>query len=280
MRIGIIGLGLIGGSLAKAYKAAGETVLGFDKDESITDFVLLSKAIDEKLTEENLKTCDFIFLAVTPKAAIDWLQSHAKELRKEQIVIDCCGTKRKVCEVGFSLARNFGFTFLGGHPMAGLQKGGFKNSSEALFKGALFALVPPDFKDVFLLERVKNALLPAGFQRVTCITAEQHDKAIAFTSQMAHVVSNAFIKSETARTIGTAVSAGSYRDFTRVAYLDADMWTELFLENKDNLIYEIDTLCEALKLYRDALEQTDAKTLHTLLEEGKQRKMEVENRCD
>lgn len=280
MKIGIVGLGLIGGSFAKAYKAAQAEVLGADKNPLVEDFAILAKAVDRKLTDETLKECDLILLAVTPDAGIEWLLEHAEKLSPENIVVDCCGTKRKICKTGFQLAEKYGFTFMGGHPMAGSQNGGFKNSTKDLFKDAVFALVAPENPEINCLERVKSLLLPVGFGKFVCISAEEHDKVIAFTSQMAHVVSNAFIKSETAKSPATAVSAGSYRDFTRVAYLDANMWTELFLENRDNLISEIDTLCEALKLYSDALKAKDASTLHALLEEGKQRKMEVDNRCN
>lgn len=280
MRIGIVGLGLIGGSLAKAYKRAGIEVYGYDKNHLITELAIMAKSIDQELTKENTKDCSVIFLAISPDQAVKWMEEHGNELSTKTIVIDCCGTKRKVCEAGVTLSQKYGFTFVGGHPMAGLQFGGFKNSKETLFDGALFVVVPPDPNDLFTLQKVKEVVLLAGFSKVTYTTAENHDKIIAFTSQMAHVVSNAFIKSETAREEGTKISAGSYRDFTRVAYLDAAMWTELFLENKDYLKSEIDFLCEELRKYSKALEENDSQRLYKLLEEGKERKMEVDHRCD
>lgn len=163
--------------------------------------------------------------------------------------------------------------------MAGIQFGGFKNSRADLFDGAVFALVPADHNDLRFMEKVKKLILPAGFSKLVVSSAEEHDRVIAFTSQMAHVVSNAFIKSETARTMGTAISAGSYRDFTRVAYLDAEMWTELFMENRDNLKYELEVLIEALSGYAKALEDNDREEMLRLLKEGRERKIEVEQRC-
>ena len=280
MNIGIVGLGLIGGSLAKAYKEENYTVYGYDKDTVTLEYAKLLKSVDDTLLEKTLTMCDVILLALTPDAAIAWLQAQAKNIPATTLVMDCCGTKRKICAEGFALAKKYGFTFVGGHPMAGYQKGGFKHSDAALFEDAPFALVLENTKDIALLEHIKNVLSPVGFSKFIVVTAEEHDKEIAFTSQMAHVVSNAFIKSPTAKSCGTSVSAGSYRDFTRVAYLDAKMWTELFLENKDNLIFEIDTLCKALSLYSEALKSGDGKALQAILEEGKQCKMEVENRCD
>lgn len=280
MNIGIIGLGLIGGSLAKAYKRVGKLVYGYDKNHLTTELAIMAKAVDQELSRENIKECEVIFLAISPEQAVKWMEENGPDLTEDNLVIDCCGTKRKVCEGGFKLSQKYGFQYAGGHPMAGLQFGGFKNSKEDLFDGALFAVVPSDPNNLRMLQKIKEVVLLAGFSKVSYTTAENHDKIIAFTSQMAHVVSNAFIKSETAREEGTKISAGSYRDFTRVAYLDANMWTELFLENKDYLKKEIDILCEELKKYSKALEDNDADRLHQLLEEGKERKMEVDHRCD
>lgn len=279
MKIGIVGLGLIGGSLAKAYKRAGATVFGADKDRLITAFAKLAEAIDDELTEERFSQCDLILLAIPPVPAAKWLKDNAPRLPKEALVIDCCGTKRVVCEAGFALAKEYGFTYAGGHPMAGIQFGGFKNSRADLFDGAVFAFVPKDHNDLRFIDKVKQLILPAGFFKLVVSSAEEHDRIIAFTSQMAHVVSNAFIKSETALTMGISISAGSYRDFTRVAYLDADMWTELFMENRDNLKHELDVLMEELSKYARALEEDDAEAMRNLLKEGRERKIEVEKRC-
>ena len=280
MKIGIVGLGLIGGSLAKAYKRAGAQVAGFDINDLITQFAQMAEAIDETLTDENINECDCILIAIPPVPAVEWLESNAPKLSKDSLVIDCCGTKRYICDAGFILADEYGFTFVGGHPMAGLQYGGFKHSRYDLFDDAIFAVVTEHRSDIMLLDRVKKLILPAGFSRIVPCTAEDHDKIIAFTSQMAHVVSNAFIKSATALESGVSISAGSYRDFTRVAYLDANMWTELFMENRDNLKFEIDTLINELSRYSKALEDEDPDRMRELLEEGRDRKVEVEKRCN
>lgn len=279
MKIGIVGLGLIGGSLAKAYKKAGATVFGFDKDRLITAFAKLAEAIDDELGEAQYEACDLILLAIPPVPAARWMEEHAPKLPASALVIDCCGTKRNICKTGFQLANQYGFSYAGGHPMAGNQFGGFKNSRADLFEGAVFALVPPDHNDLRFMEKAKKLILPAGFSKLVITSAEEHDKIIAFTSQMAHVVSNAFIKSDTAIAMGVSVSAGSYRDFTRVAYLDAEMWTELFLENRDNLKHELDVLIAELSKYSKALENEDAQEMCRLLKEGRERKIEVEKQC-
>lgn len=277
MRIGIVGLGLIGGSLAKAYKRAGAEVLGADVDAVTSGFAKLSGACDGDLTEENLSTCDALFLAVTTGKTIQWLQAHADKIGPDTLVIDCCGIKRQVCQVGFRLSAEQDLCFVGGHPMAGRQVGGFKNSHADMFDGAVFVIVPPDRSDIRLLTRVKNILSLAGFSRFAVMTAEEHDRIVAFTSQMSHLISNAFVKSETAGARGTQVVGGSFRDMTRVAYLDEEMWTELFMENRDHLLMELDAFLAELGRYRTVLAEEDRQGLTNLLAEGKKRKEEVEH---
>ncbi|MDD7771602.1 MAG: prephenate dehydrogenase [Firmicutes bacterium] len=276
MTVGIVGLGLIGGSLAKAYTEAGHRVLGEDRDEKILGFAMLSGAVEAALTPQNLEQCQLILIALYPRAAIEWLEQHKDRIAKQTLVMDCCGTKRQVCAACFPMAEASGFTFVGGHPMAGKHQSGFKYSRASLFRDASMVIVPPA-DDIDLLDRVKQALAPLGLGRLTVTTAEIHDRMIAFTSQMAHVVSNAFIKSPTAKA-HKGFSAGSYKDFTRVAQLNAEMWTELFLENRDNLTRELDTLIDALSAYRGALQANDASALQALLEEGSQCKLEVDGR--
>ena len=232
MTVGIVGLGLIGGSFAKAYHAAGHTVLAFDIDRSTYDFAVLSGTVNGPLTDETLSTCDLILIAVIPSAAVDYLKHHAAHIGPKPVVIDCCGTKRVVCAACFPLAKEHGFTYLGGHPMAGTHNSGFKYATPTMFHNAPMVLVPENHNDIQLLSRVKDLLAPVGFSRFSITTAEQHDEMIAFTSQLAHVVSNAYIKSPTAG-LHKGFSAGSYKDMTRVAWLAPRMWAELFLENKE-----------------------------------------------
>ena len=276
MTIGIVGLGLIGGSLAKAFKRReGITILGADRDKSILDFACLAEAVDASLTDENMAQCDVIFLATYPQGIIDWMQEKAPLIAAHTLVMDCGGTKARLCEFCFPLAKAHGFTFVGGHPMAGTHRSGFKYSREDLFDGAPMVIVPPDFGDIRLLERIKALLAPAGFGQISVTTAREHDDTIAFTSQMPHVVSNAFIKSPTARR-HRGVSAGSNKDLTRVAWLNAEMWTELFMENRDALTRELDVLISSLEGYRAALQNKDAAALCALLEEGRSIKHEVD----
>lgn len=275
MKVGILGLGLIGGSLARAYALAGHTVYAIQRSQSMLSFAMLAGAVHGKLTEETIPECDLLLLSIYPDGSASWLEKNAHLVSSKALVIDCCGIKREVCQRCFPLAEKYGFTFVGGHPMAGSQFSGFKYSRASLFKGAPMVLVPPVFDDIQLLDRVKEALKPCEFGFFSVTTAEAHDKMIAFTSQMPHILSNAFIKSPTART-HKGFSAGSYKDLTRVAWLNPQMWAELFLENKDNLLFELDFYIDSLRAYRQAIAADDMDNLVALLEEGKKRKEEVD----
>lgn len=275
--VGILGLGLIGGSFAKAYHAAGWTVLAADRDAAILSFAQMSGAVDGTLGAENAAQCDLILACICPEAAIAELTGLAPHIGEKPVVIDCCGTKRVVCEALFPVAEQYGFTYLGGHPMAGSHHSGFKYARENLYHNAPMVLVPPSFDDIALLQRVKELLAPAGFGHISVTTAQAHDEMIAFTSQMPHLISNAYIKSPTAAE-HKGFSAGSYKDMTRVAWLNAPMWAELFLENRDCLLRELGWLMESLREYRAALEKNDLPELTRLLDEGKKRKEEVDGR--
>ena len=275
MIVGILGLGLIGGSLARAYALDGHTVYACEKEESMLSFAILAGAVHGKLDRDTIGSCNLLLLAIYPQGSAAWLSENASMIDKKCLVIDCCGTKTEICQSCFPLAETYGFTFVGGHPMAGSQFSGFKYSRADLFEGAPMVLVPPVFDDIALLDRVKESLKPCHFGSFAVTTAANHDKIIAFTSQLAHIVSNAYIKSPTAKT-HKGFSAGSYRDLTRVAWLNPKMWSELFLENRENVLTELDCLLDNLTAYRQALAEENASALIALLEEGKKRKEEVD----
>lgn len=277
MKVGICGLGLIGGSLAKAYKRAGVTVFGYDIDNAVTDYAVMAEIIDKPLTEERVCECDYIFVALYPEGVVNYVRSIAPFVRKDTIVTDLCGTKSDVCPDCFEIAAEHGFTFVGGHPMAGTQFSGLKNAREDLFDGATMILVPKPDEDLHLLAKLKQALVTAGFKSVTLSTAKIHDENIAYTSQLAHVVSNAYVKSPRSK-VHKGFSAGSYRDLTRVAWLNEKMWTQLFMANAENLTNEIDILIENLKKYSDAIKAKDEQQLEELLREGRLMKEAVDSK--
>lgn len=277
MIVGIVGLGLIGGSFAKAYSLAGEKVFAFDVDKSTCKLAQITETISGDLDQTTIPDCDLILLCVYPQAAIDYMKNNAKYFSKKTVVIDCCGIKREVVAAGENIAKEFEFTFVGGHPMAGTQYSGFKYSKADLFIGAPMVIVPPKFDDIKLLDKIKKLLAPAGFGSISVTTAQKHDQMIAFTSQLAHIVSSAYIKSPTAK-LHKGFSAGSYKDMTRVAWLNPSMWTELFLDNSDYLINELDVLIDNLNDYKQAILQKDNKKLYQLLLEGKKQKEEIDGK--
>ena len=273
--IGVVGLGLMGASLCKALGERGHRIIGRDTDEHVLKYALLTGTIQEELTDDGVTECDYLFLAVYPGAAVDTLRQLAPKVRKDAVVCDLCGVKQAVCEPCFEIAEEYGFTFIGGHPMAGKQFSGIKYADANLFQNATMILVPRRQEDLFLVSRLSDLLRETGFRSVTITTAEKHDEMIAFTSQLAHVVSNAYIKSPTAAE-HQSFSAGSYRDLTRVAKLNETMWTELFLDNADHLGFELDHIIRSLQEYRDAIAAGDAETLCRLLREGRERKESID----
>lgn len=275
MNVGILGLGLIGGSLARAYAKAGHTVFACEQDEGMLMFAQLAGAVNGVLDEKTIPTCDLILLAIYAEGAAQWLEEHAHCISKKALVMDCCGIKNSICNRCFPLAEKYGFTFIGGHPMAGSHNSGFKFSRSNLFQGAPMVLVPPRFDDPELLQWAEDCLEPCKFGSFSVTTAQEHDETIAFTSQMPHIVSNAYIKSPTALQ-HKGFSAGSYKDLTRVAWLNPHMWAELFLSNKENILFELDSYIESLNKYKVAIESEDENTLITLLDEGRKRKEEVD----
>ena len=275
MKVGILGLGLIGGSLARAYAKNGHVVYAADKNDSILEFAMLAGVVTEQLDCTTIPECDLVLLAIFAGGSKQWLIDYAHLINRKALVIDCCGIKTDICAAGFSIAKEYGFTFIGGHPMAGSHFSGFKFSRSNLFQGAPMVLVPPVYDDPLLLERAKEALKPCNFGSFSVTTAEKHDELIAFTSQMPHIVSNAYIKSPTAMT-HKGFSAGSYKDLTRVAWLNPQMWAELFLSNKENILKELNIYIESLEKYRDAIMTENEELLIEILDEGRRCKEEVD----
>jgi prephenate dehydrogenase len=279
-RIGIVGLGLIGGSFAKAYAAAGNKALAWDRTPDVVSLASI-ETIDGALDDEAIPTCELIVLCCYPAACVEWLRRHADEISPGAIVIDTAGIKGSICSDCFEVAHGRAFDFCGAHPMAGTQYSGYAHSRANLFHGAPMVLCPsPEMDDVDgleMLDRLEHLLGPCGFGGFSVTTPERHDALIAYTSQLAHVVSNAFVKSPTALE-HRGFSAGSFKDLTRVARCNPQMWTELFLDDADNLSFELGHLIEELTRYKDAIDARDAGTLTALMAEGDRLKRESERR--
>lgn len=268
MKIGIVGLGLIGGSFAKATsQRTAHEVLGWDTDEGSLQQALADGAIGEVLTPDRLPELDLLLLGVVPHAAVEYVRQHAALIRG--LVIDLCGVKRAVSREILPLSRQHGFSYLGGHPMAGRERGGYESALPTLFDKCAMILVPHD--DQGIPEEVSEYVSALGFDRIEISDDARHDRIVAYSSHMAHVVSTNYCKSPTGPE-HWGYSADSLRDMTRVATLNPVMWSELFIANKDNILKEVRRLVRDIETMALALEQEDRAELTRLLEEGRQAK--------
>ena len=275
MAVGIVGLGLIGGSMARAVKQAGYTIYGADINRTVLLKARLLEIVDQELTDDNLRDCSVVILGLYPATTLDWLREHAAIISPETVVMDTCGVKGAVCHEAWAIAKAHGFTFVGGHPMEGVAKIGFDYSDSGMFRKASMILCPDEDVTLEQMKRLKDVLDAAGFGRYEMTTPEHHDEMIALTSQLPHVLSSAFVMAPNCLR-HRGYSAGSLRDMTRVAYLNEKMWTELFIDNREPLLSELNGLIDRLQIYRDALEREDAAGLCRLLARGR----EIKERMD
>ncbi len=269
MKIGIVGLGLIGGSMAMSIRRhTDHTVFGYDIDPQVMLRARAVEAIHDALTDELLPGCDVVLVCLFPQACADYIKAHADAFGDGALVIDCAGVKRHVYDQAAPLAAGRRWTYIGGHPMAGREFSGFAAARPDLFDNASMILCPPPEAGIEAREAAKAFFLDAGFKLVRFCTPEAHDQMIAYTSQLAHVVSGAYVKNPLAPS-HKGFSAGSFLDMTRVARMNEVMWTELFLENTDLLLPALDDLILRLNEYRDALSSGDADKLLPVLREGR-----------
>lgn len=271
--VGIVGLGLIGGSMARSIKKHTiATVYGYDLDPEAMALAADAGAIDAPLTRETLQECDILLIAIAPRSLVKWVEDHADAIPTTTILVDLCGVKRYIYKHIAPLARENGFLYVGGHPMAGKEVSGFANSDRELYRDASMILCPDESADEESIDTLKAFFLSLGFGEIVFSTPEEHDRIIAYTSQLAHAASSAYIKSPTSRQ-RMGFTAGSYKDMTRVARLDPEMWTQLFMVNRDHMIDELQELVDNLTGYLDALKADDPKLLKKLLEEGRDLKV-------
>jgi len=277
MNIGIVGLGLIGGSLAKTIKLNTEhRVIGCDVDLQTILQAQLMDALDEEMDKDNLPTCDMVLVALYPGAIVEWITDHAQQFKPGALVIDCGGVKQEICRQLVPLAKENGWHFIGGHPMAGREFSGFKYAKDDLFDHASMILTPMGDEEPGLLQQARDFFMDLGFRRVQFTTPQTHDEMIAYTSQLAHIVSSAYVKTPLAGR-HKGFSAGSFADMTRVARLNEHMWTELFFDNREALLPEVEGLVERLTEYRDALRDNDRQRMMQLLRDGREIKESLEN---
>ncbi len=267
MKVGIVGLGLIGGSLAKAVKKYTDCeVHGEDQSAPVLAAALADGTIDAAGCAAG---CDIVFICLYPDDTVHYLLQA--DFSPGTIVADTCGVKRFVAERVSHTLHQKGVFYVGSHPMAGREKSGYAAASAVLFCGASFIITEDAYTNREAAQRLGELARQIGFSSVTWTTPEEHDKIIAYTSQLAHVVSNCYVKNRAAAR-ENGFSAGSFQDLTRVARLNSDLWTELFLENADFLTADIDELLVHMKQMRDAIAEGNGTELRKLLQDGSDRK--------
>ena len=277
--VGVIGLGLIGGSMARAITArTGASVYGYDADPEV-----VKKAIEDGVLSGELGDhygdVELLIVALYPADVVGVILGVAGKLREGCIVVDCTGVKKFVCDALSAKLADMKLRFIGGHPMAGKEVAGYENSCDDLFSRASMILCRDDHTDEDALFEAGRFFKEAGFARITMTTPEDHDRVIAYTSQLAHVVSSAYIKSPTLDKRG-GFSAGSFKDLTRVAKLNEEMWADLFIANEEALVSEIDEITGHLSEYADAIRSKDRDRLVQLLRDGRIRKENDEAKDD
>lgn len=276
MKIGIVGLGLIGGSLAKAIKKNTDCIcFGIDINKTTIAAALSQEAVDGEISVDELDRCDVAVICLYPQQTIDFIRENKKRFKKGGIVIDTCGVKGEIVNASEKLLADEGVRFLGCHPMAGREFSGFAYSVDNLFEKASFIMTPTDNTPMSAVKEISRLAYNIGFAKCVVASPEEHDEVIAFTSQLAHIVSSAYVKSPSLMK-QAGFSAGSFKDLTRVAKLNEDMWTTLFMMNKKPLVSEISHIIKCLEDYRSALENEDHDKLHSLLKEGRELK-EISN---
>lgn len=267
MKIAIIGLGLIGGSLAKAFRHyTDHYIIGCDRDKPTLSAALASGAVHE--VSETVPAAELYFLALPPSAAVEYLTDHAGEMQTGAIVTDVCGVKAVITGRCEQLCNAHGLRFVGGHPMAGREVSGFSNAVHDLFVNRSYIITSTPHTDPKAAETLRQLVLSIGIDRITSTTPEHHDRMIAFTSQLPHVMAGAYMKSPASRE-HNGYSAGSYHDVSRVSSVDEHLWSELFIDNRENLAAELRILIENLQRYLTAVEAGDRDALFELVRESR-----------
>lgn len=269
MNIAVVGLGLIGGSMCKSLKKhTFHHIMGIDSDSETIEKALKANAIDEEITPDRLSEANLTVISLYPEAICKFVKENTDKFKKGSIVIDTCGVKKAIVDYCTPLLEEKGVIFVGVHPMAGREFSGFDYSTDELFDGASFIVTPTENTPQIAVDLLSTLAGSIGFGKVVEATPEKHDQVIAYTSQLAHVVSNAYVKSPSVLDFN-GFSAGSFMDLTRVAKLNEHMWTSLFMCNKKALLNELNQIIGSISEYRDAIENEDYDTLCRLLKDGR-----------
>lgn len=268
-KVAVIGLGIMGGSIVKALKKSGKYyVIGYNRTTDISQRALADKAVDEIWDGASPLDADITVLAVNPNVTYDLFKTLPALLKKGSILTDICGVKAELVKKGEAVGREYGVHFIGGHPMAGRERSGYDYSTEDLFFNRSYIFTETVNTNKEALNILSQMALDIGCSDVTITSPEYHDKMIAYTSQIPHILAGAYMNSPTSAT-HKGYSAGSYHDVSRVASVDENLWSQLFLQNKENLLYEIDILIRNLQDYKEAVTRNDSSRLSGIIKTGR-----------
>lgn len=278
---GIVGLGIMGGTIAKTIRKkvlsdqnSSGKIYACDKNENSLKNAQNQNVIDKSFSLENvnlmLSECDILFVCLYPHATIEFLKTHQNDFKKDSIVTDISGVKQIFEEQDFHLNENFDFII--GHPMAGGEKEGYESSKDTFFENRNYILIPTKYNKKENCELFKNLIFKMGFSKITETTSEIHDYKIGFTSQLCHVIASALVESAPDEKI-TDFGGGSFEDLTRIAMINAPLWTELFTSNKEKLLFHIDNFIEQMQIFRDLISQNKKTELKDLLEDVRQKRI-------
>lgn len=271
MNIAVVGMGIIGGSFCKAFKKYTQHyIIGINRTQSTLQEAFDCGAIDEKGTEESLGKADVVIMALYPQATVDYIEKYGSYLKKGCIVTDSSGIKTEICPQMVALSKKYGFTFVGSHPMAGKETNGFSSADADLYKGASYIIVPCE-ADEGAVKTLSDLAMEINFGQIKLSTPEEHDRMIAFTSQLPHVLACSYVLSPCCKN-HKGFSAGSYHDVSRVANINSKLWSELFMENREPLLKELNILIDNITKITDAINESDINRLQDLLEQSHQTK--------
>lgn len=281
---GIVGLGIMGGSFAKSIRARvlsqsdatgkifacnrSTACLNQALNEGVVNKIFTSSEVSKMLPE-----CDFVFICLYPHATLDFLHEHKEEFKTNSIVTDISGVKG-IFEKELPKILRRDVDFIIGHPMAGGEREGYAASNAKFFINHNYILIPQKFNKTENLNLMKDLISEMGFTRITQTTCDIHDYKIGFTSQLCHVIACALVESAKDEQI-TAFGGGSFEDLTRIAMINASLWTELFISNKDKLVEHIENFEKMMEKFKVAIQSEDSKTLNALLTDTREKRLRM-----
>lgn len=284
LNYGIVGLGIMGGSFAKSIRenilsmaGAEGKIFACNRSQACIQQALSEGVIDQGFSTENVsemvKKCDVIFICLYPHATLDFLVQHKENFKSGSIVTDISGVKG-IFEKSLPEILRPDVDFIIGHPMAGGEKEGYVNSKAEFFVNHNYILIPQASNKPENLETMRSLITDMGFSRITETTCEIHDYKIGFTSQLCHIIASALVESAEDPEI-TAFGGGSFEDLTRIAMINAPLWTELFISNKEKLVHHIENFEKKMDEFKSAIKNEDAEKLNSLLSDTREKRLRM-----